>query len=182
MNYIVLDLEATCYSQNKSDFQSEIIEIGAVKVNDQLEIVSTFDAFVRPILNPELSYFCKQLTTITQEDIDGAETFDRVIADFANFIGWFNREPYWLIGWGNYDKQQLEQDCALHDMSGNWLINYVNLKGEFSRMRETKRKYGLEKACKMLGIEMEGTHHRGIDDAINTAKIFVKIYDRLGLE
>lgn len=38
---------------------------------------------------------------------------------------------------------------------------------------------GMERALKMLDLPLDGTHHRGIDDAKNIAKIFVRIFDKL---
>jgi len=63
MHYIILDLEATCWEE-KSDKANEIIEIGAVKLDENLEVVDTFSQYVRPVISPELSDFCKTLTSI----------------------------------------------------------------------------------------------------------------------
>ena len=71
MNYIIVDLEATCW-ENRSDGKNEIIEIGAVKVNDDQEIVSEYQQFVKPLKNPILSEFCKELTSIQQTDVENA--------------------------------------------------------------------------------------------------------------
>ena len=86
MNYIVLDLEATCEKDNPH-FNKEIIEIGAVKLTDSFEIIDTYDAFVRPILNPTLSAFCMELTTIQQSDVDAANLFPVVLNGFKEWIG-----------------------------------------------------------------------------------------------
>ncbi|MEK3793401.1 hypothetical protein MKX42_16845 [Paenibacillus sp. FSL R7-0204] len=37
----------------------------------------------------------------------------------------------------------------------------------------------MERALTMLKLPLEGTHHRGIDDAKNIAKIFGKIFDQI---
>jgi 3'-5' exoribonuclease 1 len=63
MNYVIVDLEATCW-EGRDSSRNEIIEIGAVLVNEQQEILSEFEQFVRPLMNPVLSEFCKNLTTI----------------------------------------------------------------------------------------------------------------------
>jgi len=70
-HFIIYDLEATCW-RSRAPKQVEIIEIGAVKVDENLEIISEFCLFVRPLLHPEISKFCTQLTSITQNDIEGA--------------------------------------------------------------------------------------------------------------
>lgn len=63
MNYIIFDLEATCWAQKGPI--SEIIEIGAVKIGPDLNTISEFSSFVKPMRNPILSDFCKELTSIT---------------------------------------------------------------------------------------------------------------------
>ena len=50
MNYIILDLEATCWENNRS-LQNEIIEIGAVKVNTNGEVISEFCEFIKALGN-----------------------------------------------------------------------------------------------------------------------------------
>lgn len=76
MNYIIFDLEATCW-ENDHKRQNEIIEIGAVKLNEGLKTVSDFQIFVKPALSPQLSDFCKRLTSISQADVDAAVYFPR---------------------------------------------------------------------------------------------------------
>jgi hypothetical protein len=58
----------------------EIIEIGAVMLDEKYKDVREFDTFVRPIANPVLSTFCTQLTTIQQSNIDGAPPFPVALA------------------------------------------------------------------------------------------------------
>ena len=85
MDYIIVDLEATCQENNR-DFENEIIEIGAVKLNDSFKYVDEFDIFVKPKLNPILSDFCKNLTSIKQEDVDGAVSFTEALDKFIYWI------------------------------------------------------------------------------------------------
>jgi len=103
-NHIILDLEATCWKDRGVKKQNEIIEIGAIKIDGNGKLISEFSEFVKPKLNPELSDFCKELTTIGQSDIDSADTFDCVIERFKK---WINLdEPYILCSWGFYDRKQ----------------------------------------------------------------------------
>jgi len=58
MNYIIIDLEATCWKNDMDFTKMEIIEIGAVKLaGDDLEVLSEFPRFVRPVENSQLSDF-----------------------------------------------------------------------------------------------------------------------------
>lgn len=173
MNYIILDLEATC-EENNRNFPKEIIEIGAVKIDDNKKIIDTFNVFVKPILTNKLTNFCKQLTSIKQEDIDSAEKFSVVINEFKNWIG---KEDYVLCSWGFYDKNQLIQDCNLHKLNSNWVNRHISLKHQFGNIRNMKP-CGMEKALNILKLPLDGTHHRGIDDAKNISKIFIHYFDK----
>lgn len=170
MNYIILDLEATCWNDKGVKRQNEIIEIGALKLNAQGETISEFSAFVKPTLNPELSDFCTELTTITQDDVDTAQDYPAVEEEFKQ---WINvNEPYFLCSWGQYDKNQFLKDCELHGRSTDWLDPHTSIKHQYTKIKGLKRHIGMKGALWMEGIELKGTHHRGIDDARNIAEIF----------
>lgn len=176
MNYIIVDLEATCWQGEKGK-RNEIIEIGAVKLNDKLEIVEDFCEFIKPTLNPELSDFCKELTTITQEQVDTADPFPEVLDDFLDFIGGYYC-LYCLCSWGHYDKNQFIKDCELHKIDTSWLDRHISVKHQYADFKGLRKKgVGMKRAMEMDGLQMEGTHHRGIDDARNITKIFVNNFE-----
>ena len=61
--YLVVDLEATCCDRKSSpSSKREIIEIGAVMVDRDLNAISEFQTFVRPVRFPTLTSFCTELT------------------------------------------------------------------------------------------------------------------------
>jgi len=174
LNYIIFDLEASCWLGRPPHGLNEVIEIGAVKVNDYNEVVSIFSKFIKPTVNPILSDFCKRLTSISQEDVDKTRTFPFIIQDFMDWIG--IEEDFVLISWGKYDKQQLIQDCELHKLDTEWLEYHFNLKPAYRALKDLKDEPGLKKAVKLEGFEFTGIHHRAISDAENTAKIFIKYF------
>jgi len=169
MRYVIVDLEATCWPQGASPERMEIIEIGAVLLASSRGPVSgEFASFVKPVESPELSAFCMQLTSIRQEDVDNAESFPKVL---PRFIEWIGPEPFTLCSWGAYDLNQLRQDCRRHGLELPGVFErHVNLKQEYSRLRGVKP-MGMKRALAREGIRLEGSHHRGIDDARNIAKL-----------
>ena len=171
MNYIIFDLEATCWEDRNINKQNEIIEIGAVKIDDEGNIQSEFAEFIKPKLHPILSDFCKDLTTITQQEIDAADSFKEVIERFKQWINL--EEPFVLCSWGFYDKKQFSKDCDLHDLNKDWLENHISLKHQYAQIKKLRRPMGMGGALKKEDLTLEGTHHRGIDDARNIAKIFL---------
>jgi inhibitor of KinA sporulation pathway (predicted exonuclease) len=170
MIYIIFDLEATCWPGEKAREQQEIIEIGAVALDgDTLDTIRQFNRFVRPVLEPALSEFCQKLTSIRQTDVDTAGPFPEV---FAAFLDWIGPHSYTLCSWGDYDLQQLRQDCKLHQVPfpKRFRKKHLNLKQAFADLKRV-RPCGMQQALQMLGIPLAGTHHRGIDDARNIARI-----------
>ena len=71
--------------------QVEIIEIGAVKLNEKLEIVDDFCQFVRPKLHPEISPFCTKLTSIVHDIEDAPLCLTRPLSFLRN--GWVLTTP-----------------------------------------------------------------------------------------
>lgn len=174
MKHIILDLEATCW-QGKAPAPNEIIEIGAVCVDENAEILGEFVTFVKPTLSPQLSDFCTQLTSITQDMVDDAPLFPQALADFQAWIASFEDE-YYLCSWGFYDKKQFKMDCQLHELDIKWLKKHMSVKHQYHKIKPTERPIGMKYALELENIPLEGTHHRGIDDARNIAKIFIRYF------
>tara|TARA_B100000745_G_scaffold18473_1_gene12905 strand:- start:117 stop:665 length:549 start_codon:yes stop_codon:yes gene_type:complete len=169
--FLIVDLEATCCDQGTIDkHDMEIIEIGAVMVSAEgFTVLSEYQTFIKPIKNPRLTPFCQQLTTITQSEKDKAPGFADAI---ANFNGWLSQyDGFAFCSWGNYDKNQLNNDCTLHDVPNPIRAPHVNIKKVFSTKQGLKKQFGMARALKHVGIEQTGTHHRGIDDARNMVRL-----------
>lgn len=171
MKYIILDLEATCW-ENRNIKPNEIIEIGAVCVDENGKILDEFSSFVRPKQHPILSDFCTQLTTITQSQVDNSPYFPVVLEQFQHWIYDFEDE-YFLCSWGFYDKGQFEKDCKLWNLDKDWLKNHISVKHQYAEFTNSQP-LGMGQALQRENIPLKGTHHRGIDDARNIAEIFIK--------
>jgi len=180
LKYIILDLEATCWEGHDKS-RNETIEIGAVKINSNQEIESEFQKFIKPIRYPKLSEFCKNLTTITQEQVDNAEYYYEVIKEFKKWIG-IPTEEYLLCSWGIYDRKQFESDDELNNLDSKWTRRHISLKHQFGKIKKLRRALGMKRALEHEGLELEGNHHRGIDDARNIAKIFIANFENWNFE
>ena len=177
MNFIVFDLEATCWQGSPPGLVQEIIEIGAYKVNRYGEVKGTFNRFIRPVVNPYLSAFCQELTSIRQADVDRAKTFPSVIEDFQDWAEIWEEE-YLLCSWGGFDQRMLISDCRLHRLEHEWTAPHLNLKYQYHQIKRLQKKMrGLKSAVEAEGFDFSGTHHRGIDDAANLTRIFIKFLD-----
>ncbi|WP_256760100.1 3'-5' exonuclease [Cohnella sp. WQ 127256] len=178
MTIIVYDLEMTV--RRKKGQIAEIIEIGAAKVglvNGAPQIIETFQSFVKPVIVPQLTADTTTFTGITQDDVNGAGPLTQVTRDFSEWIG---TEEYYLCAWGPDDLRQLVQECRQHQISTDWIVNHNNLQKMLSKVYklEKHQQMGLKPALEMLEIPFSGSHHRAMDDAINTAQILVKLYDQ----
>ena len=79
--FLILDLEATCWRERHVHRgERETIEIGAVIVNLQYDVLAHIGTFIRPVRTPLLSAFCFELTGITQNDVDLATTFPEALS------------------------------------------------------------------------------------------------------
>jgi inhibitor of KinA sporulation pathway (predicted exonuclease) len=174
--YLVLDLEATCDEgeRNLPRDETEIIEIGAVLVDaETLKLIDEFQTFVKPVRHPTLTPFCTKLTTIQQADVDGAPTIAPAIARLAAFL---RDRPALFCSWGAYDKNQLERESRRGGFrlpfgtTPRGEIQHWNLKSAFAD-RAKEKAMGTAGALRRVGLVLAGTHHRGIDDARNIARL-----------
>jgi inhibitor of KinA sporulation pathway (predicted exonuclease) len=187
MKYIVVDLEATCWSQEsdpelaeQQSTESEIIEIGAVALDEALAPLSEFQRFVRPVRHPALTAFCTSLTTITQAEVDGAELFESVHADFDAWMGGSGGAGLGFVSWSRYDHRQLTEQCRRAGLPlPGWRA--IDAKVEFTEWARghvgRRLRLGMARALEHLGLPQDGTAHRGIDDARNLVKIFQHLRD-----
>lgn len=173
MNFIIFDLEATCWEGKPSEKTQEIIEIGAIKINGLGEEEDRYSRLVRPVLYPYLSGYCQELTGIRQIDVDRAASFPVVVEDFIDWAE-IEEEDYLLCSWGSFDKRLLIQDCRLHRLEADWVAPHINLREQYQDFRRLRRPRGLRAAVEAEGYEFSGTHHRALADAENLAKLFVQ--------
>ena len=174
-----VDLEATCDDVGVNESprslvvvpdQMETIEIGLVVIDlESLEIVDEFQRFVRPQINPRLTDFCKQLTSIQQSNVDGALTYQEVGEELRTFAALYPNAAW--ASWGDYDARQLDRDAGLARcpslLEG---LPHFNARKWHKGLYDDQPK-SLKETVESLGLVWEGTYHRGIDDARNVASI-----------
>ncbi|XP_066566953.1 3'-5' exoribonuclease 1 isoform X2 [Amia ocellicauda] len=153
----VVDFEATCEESNPPDYLHEIIEFPMVLINTRtLEMEDTFQAYVKPEIHPDLSDFCVQLTGITQETVDKADTFPDVL---QKVVVWLQEREL-----GTKYKYAVLTD-------GSWdMSKFLNIQCRVPRT-QTKLSSMLEK----LGMKYEGRPHSGLDDSRNIARIALRM-------
>ncbi len=176
-NLLIIDLESTCFERGRepAGFFSEIIEIGAVWLDGgELKIKWEFDAFVKPVVFPELSPFCRKLMTISQAEVDLGVPLQEALDRLTKKVG---TAPYRFASWGFYDRKQFEGNCSRFQIPYPFPPDHISLKHEFAKLVK-KRAMGMGEALKFLHLPLEGTHHRGLDDAKNIARIAIWMIDK----
>lgn len=180
MEYIILDLEFnSTYSKNRHKFFNEIIEFGAVKCDEQLNIIETFSELVKPQISKKLNSHVSALTHITLDELKKSNnTFSHVMSKFRKFLG-----DGVLMTWSNSDVLVLIENYKY--FYGNdklpFLKYYVNLQKYCERgigYSDKAHQLGLSTCAEMLGITFEGDSlHRAYNDAELTAACFKALYD-----
>ena len=173
--YLIVDLEATCSDDGTvPKYEREIIEIGAVIQSARtFEIESEFQTFVRPVCHPRLTAFCTELTGIRQDMIADAPLFSEALESFKKWMAQFQDALF--CSWGDYDRNQFRQDCEYHQIEYPFRSGHLNLKAEFALALNLRKKLGISQALRHLRLTFEGSHHRGLDDARNIARIVKRV-------
>lgn len=173
---LVIDVESTCWEGPPPRGQiSEIIEIGLCVVEvDDLRRIEKRAILVRPQAS-EVSEFCTRLTTITPE----LANTGMQLADALELLrSEYRSEDRVFASWGDYDRNMFHRNCDHFKLKYPFGPTHWNVKTLFSVARSLPREVGLDTALDQLGWPLEGTHHRGVDDAWNIAAVLCDLLRR----
>ena len=180
MKYIVLDLEwnrpehRNRLVKEPIILHGEIIQIGAVMLNEELEEIDSFEAKVRPAFYKKVNRKIEELTGITDKDLENGLAFTEVISNFRDWCG----DDSVLLTWGPCDIQMLEENLIMHDMDYSWIPEEFDaqLMFDFQETMED-RNYSLDYAVYYFGIRGIKAH-----DALNDARDTAAVIRRLDLD
>lgn len=166
---LVVDLESTCWEGARPNGQvSEIIEVGLCTVDlTTLTRMEKRSILVRPVQS-EISEFCTELTTLTPDMFTQAASLADTVKTLKN--EYKSKDRLWA-SWGDYDRRQFERVCADQGVGYPFGPGHLNVKTLFAAAIGAEHELGLDGAYERLGLKMEGTYHRGHDDAWNIALI-----------
>lgn len=182
---IILDFEATCDDKRVHEPQ-EIIEFPSVILSlETLEIIDEFESFVKPVVKPCLTDFCRNLTSIEQKDVDSADFFKDVFERHYNWLKekGLNEENSVIITCGDWDlKIMLPDQCKTAGVEYIPPIyaRWNNIKRLFCKVRGLRKAKGMPGMLDDLGLELKGHHHRGIDDCRNITDILIELVKKGG--
>ncbi|SKC00723.1 Inhibitor of the KinA pathway to sporulation, predicted exonuclease [Lachnospiraceae bacterium] len=175
-NYIVLDLEWNqgADSSEHPEIPFEIVEIGAVKLNDKKEIVDTFMSYVKPQVYLKMHFMTQKVIHLTMDELKDAEVFPVVWEKFLKWCG----EDYIFCTWGTLDLTELQYNIRYHKLPdlSDGPIPYLDVQKLFSLDKEDgKSRRALEYAVDFMKLEKDDSFHRADSDALYTAEILARL-------
>lgn len=174
-NYIIFDLEWNQSSEGKENtiehFPFEIIEIGAIKTNEEFQIISEFHKLIIPQVYPRLHYKISEVTHMNMEQLKKeGQPFSTAIDEFLKWCG----DDYQFCTWGSMDLTELQRNMDYYHIPIPFKkpLLYYDVQKLYALERgDTKSKPSLDHAVEELGLLEERPFHRALDDAYYTGKV-----------
>ena len=182
MNFVIFDLEwNNAYNYKAQTGMNEIIEIGAVMLDERLQIVDTFKQLILPKVSKRLTGRFKDLTHITPDEVkQNGIPFEEAFRDFARwsgadncvFMSWSDSDLYVLAGNYKYFSQRAHvpfmqryadaQKYCMRFLTDNPNNNQISLAHCAEKFQ--------------ISVEEENLH-RALEDCYVAAACFKKVYD-----
>lgn len=185
MRYVVVDLEMNKldnqYTEEKKICNQEIIEIGAVMLDNGHQEISRFKTYVKPQYSEKIRDVITKLTGITTKMVKDAPVFEEAVKQFFGWCFSYDGECQ-VQAWSDSDLHQILAEIALKHYVINkkeqeLIDNWMDFQNEYIVKLGLGRVVSLEKALNYAGIEFRGKQHDALDDAKNTADLFKIIRD-----
>ena len=180
MKHVVVDLEMNPVSREfrevRRKLNEEVIEIGAVRLDENFQQEAEFQWYVKPEYGP-IKKHITSLTGITQAMVADKKTY---AACFQDFVDWVGEEETKIYSWSMSDIKQLRSECRykLPDFDIGWLnARWVDLQQEFDDRLGLHNSLALKHALGAMDHKFEGTQHTALADAINTSAILTLMQD-----
>lgn len=180
MDYIVLDLEwnqsNTGEEPEVEKIPFEIIEIGAIKLNDRGVMHGEFSELIRPQIYREMHHITSRLIHMQIQELERGKPFEEVAMRFLEWCG----EDYVFCTWGNSDLTELQRNLKFYNMTplSDGPLQYLDVQKLFSLAYEDgKSRKSLENAVDILKLEKDIPFHRAFSDAYYTARVFDNILE-----
>jgi inhibitor of KinA sporulation pathway (predicted exonuclease) len=165
---VVVDVETTCWEKRQRGQIMEVIEIGVCLLDiGSGEVTDRQSILIRPVYS-EVSEFCTKLTTLTQEVVETGIGFREACLKLED--EYQTKGRVWA-SYGDFDRRQFERECRLKNVPYPFGSRHINAKTLFSIKHRLAEEADMDQALALLGLDLIGTHHRGVDDAYNIAKI-----------
>ena len=176
--YAVVDLEMckVPYGTKKSKYRwkHETIQIGAVLLNETLEIIDKFSTYVLPQFG-FIDTYINNLTGISRANVCNAPNMEKALQEFMNWLP----NSAKVVSWSRNDELQIRHEIEAKDICIEGLDvildNWIDCQKTFGEKMDSVKCYKLSEALVAADIMYEDGAHDGLVDAYNTALLFAKM-------
>lgn len=191
MKYIVIDLEmnpiVAVHKTERETCKLEVIEIGAVLLDENYQEIGSFVTLVKPRFNSRIERRYEKLTGIITEMVESAPFFEDAL---DMFFGWCNRVPdeIQIIQWSENDFVQFSKEIQmknilLSDQNQKYMDSpWLDFQAEYGHTLGLERSISLKDAVMYAGEDFCGRQHDALVDARNTAELFAIVRDETKCE
>lgn len=179
MQHIIIDLEFNPVSYlNREKLGEEIIEIGAIKLDENCKEIGRYSRLIKPALNERIMKKITRLTGITTQMVENEADFKTVMDDFVSWVG--EGEPK-LYSWSETDLIILKSECDYKNYDfPNALDDWTDLQFLWHEKIELpiSQVFSLKSAAEFSNIDYkEEEAHRALYDSEVTADLLKMIMD-----
>ena len=175
--YVVIDLEMCKvpkgFRREKYPHSQEIIQIGAVAMNEEYQIVDSFMTLIKPehgLIDAKI----QQLTGISPSDVKDAPYMK---AAWESFSAWLPKDAR-FVAWSDSDTKQIIKELTIKEIDFESMQpqfeEYIDCQIVFSEKMKTEKVYRLSEALIIADIDFDENIHDALVDAKNTALLFAK--------
>ena len=182
MNYIIFDLEwNNAYNYKVGKGFNEIIEIGAVKLNDSLELVDSFKQIIKPAVSKKLTSHFKNLTHITMEEIKLSGI--PFLEAFSDFSRWCGDKDTVFLSWSRSDLYTLVDNFIKFKNTAvvDFMKKYADAQSYCMQFvdHDGGNQISLTNCAEKFGIDIDTSSlHRALEDCYVTAYCLKKVFDK----
>lgn len=183
MTYIALDLEwnqpaADC--PPIPDFTTEIIQIGAVKMDCDFRMIDTFKINIQPNFYPIIKPEVQQLTGLDSDILKQGSAFPQAATQFEKWCG----KDFCFITWSYEDLPILRKNLKIYQLDTDWLSTGYDLQIIYSfQVLKKYQQTSLQKAMNFFGIDLvQRNIHDALQDAFYTTQICQHLDMKKGID
>lgn len=184
-NYIIFDLEWNQSPRGRedsvADFPFEIIEIGAVKLDEKFQMVDEFHRLIRPQVYGQMHHMISEVTHMNMEELK-ARGMDFPEAA-RQFLCWCGEEPVYGT-WGSMDLTELQRNMAYYGMEAPFPfpLFYYDVQKLYGLFTAEGARLSLDAAVEQEGLLEKRPFHRALDDAYYTGRVLACLAEKTGAE
>lgn len=162
------------------DLDNEIIEIGAIKLDNYMKPLEEFKTYIKPSVIPVLNPKISEITNIKEEDLEKGVSFEVGIESLSKIID----DGDIICSWAKDDIIEIINNAVYHKYDNlDWLKNYLDLQEYSTKILGKKKSLSLKNALEELKIRIDNNKlHDALNDAIYTSLVFKRIYNSRALK